>query len=49
MIYSILSIIFQVILYVFLYAAYGWSWQYIICMTVIIGLMIVVAEGSKYE
>jgi hypothetical protein len=49
MIYSILSIIFQMILYVFLYVAYGWGWQYIICMIVIVGLMIVCGESSRNE
>ena len=45
--YKILRLVFCVILYTLVYAAYGFSWQYLLCGIAILGLMIVCREEGR--
>ena len=47
--YTFFRLAFSVIIYILVYAAYGISWQYLLCFIAVLGLMIVCNEEGKNE
>lgn len=47
--YTFFRLVFSVIIYTLVYAAYGFSWQYLLCGIAILGLTITCNEEGRNE